>query len=116
RLAAALLGRAPSEDPEWSNLEKSALSETGNILGCAYLNALTRLVDAELIPSPPAFIQDYGASVLDQALVAQAMTCDQALICRTGFHRANENLDWNVLFLPTPALRARMGRALQPAH
>lgn len=112
RLAATLLGKEPSTSPEWTNLEKSALNETGNILGCAYLNALTRLVDAELVPSPPSFIQDYGASVLDQALVAQAMSCDHVLICRTGFHRANENLDWNVLFVPTPALRKRMASAL----
>jgi chemotaxis protein CheC len=112
RLSAALLGRSPSETAEWSPLEKSALTETGNILGCAYLNALTRLIDAELVPSPPYFIQDYGASVLDQALTAQAMSCDQALICRTGFHRAGEELNWHVLFLPTPALRRRLEEAL----
>jgi chemotaxis protein CheC len=112
RLAASLLGRTPSDSPEWTALEKSALTETGNILGCAYMNALTRLIDVELVPSPPYFVQDYGASVLQQALVAQAMTCDQALICRTAFHRANEDLNWNVIFLPTLALRKRMEAAL----
>jgi chemotaxis protein CheC len=60
-------------------------------------------------------VQDYGASVLQQALVAQAMTCDQALICRTGFHRMNEELNWHVLFLPTLALRKRMAAALHMA-
>lgn len=115
RLAAALLGREPSATPEWTPLEKSALTETGNILGCAYMNALTRLIDVELVPSPPYFVQDYGASVLQQALVAQAMTCDQALICRTGFHRSNEELNWHVLFLPTLALRKRMEDALHAA-
>lgn len=112
RLAAALLGREPSTTPEWTPLEKSALTETGNILGCAYVNALTRLIDVELVPAPPHFVQDYGASVLQQALVAQAMTCDLALICRTGFHRTNEELNWHVLFLPTSALRKRMEDAL----
>jgi len=115
KLAAALLGRAPGSTPEWTALEKSALTETGNILGCAYMNALTRLIDVELVPSPPHFVQDYGASVLQQALVAQAMTCDQALICRTGFHRTNEELNWHVLFLPTLALRKRMAAALHLA-
>ncbi|MDZ4778727.1 MAG: chemotaxis protein [Planctomycetia bacterium] len=115
RLAAALLGREPSVDGEWTALEKSALTETGNILGCAYMNALTRLVDVELVPSPPYFVQDYGASVLEQALVGQAMTCDQAVICRTAFHRADEELNWNVFFLPTLALRKRMENALHSA-
>ena len=47
----------------------SGLVETGNILGCAYMNALTRLVGTDLVPSAPYFIQDFGASVLQQAMV-----------------------------------------------
>jgi chemotaxis protein CheC len=112
QLAASLLRRPASTDPRWSSLEKSALTETGNILGCAYMNAITRLIDRELIPSAPYFIQDYGASVLQQALMAQAATCDQVLICRTGFHRQGEELNWHVLFVPTEAMRAAMEGAL----
>ena len=115
-LAASLLGRPCELGSEWSDLEKSALTETGNILGCAYMNALTRLIDTELVPSAPYFIQDYGASVLQQALMAQAMTCDQALICRTGFHREGEELNWRVLFIPTDAMRRAMVGALHSAH
>ncbi len=111
-LAASLLGRPSEIGAEWSELEKSALTETGNILGCAYMNALTRLIDAELVPSAPYFIQDYGASVLQQALMAQAMTCDQALICRTCFHREGEELNWRVLFIPTDSMRQAMEGAL----
>ena len=112
QLAAFLLGRRFSPGSEWSELEKSALTETGNILGCAYMNALTRLIGRELVPSAPYFLQDYGASVLQQALVAQALTSDSVLICRTGFHRENEDLDWRVLFLPTLAMREAMEQAL----
>ena len=116
QLAASLLGRPVSDSAQWSEMEKSALTETGNILGCAYMNALTRLIGIELIPSAPYFIQDYGASVLEQALVVQAMTCDQALICRTGFHRQDEELDWRVLFIPTDAMRRCMVEALHVAR
>jgi chemotaxis protein CheC len=107
-LAASLLNRRRSTETTWSELERSALNETGNILGCAYMNALTRFLDAELIPSPPYFMQDYGASVLEQALMAQALTCDTATICRTTFQREGQALDWNVLFLPTQGLRERL--------
>ncbi len=108
QLAASLLGQPTSEDSRWNDLEKSALTETGNILGCAYINAITRLIDQELIPSAPYFIQDYGASVLQQALIAQAITCDEVLVCRTGFHREGEELNWRVLFVPTEAMRKAM--------
>jgi chemotaxis protein CheC len=112
-LAATLLHRAKNESPEWSALEKSALMETGNILGCAYMNALTKLVGTQLVPSPPTFLQDYGASVLEQALMAQAMTCDKVLICRTSFERQGEELNWNVFFVPSDALRTAMQTAIE---
>jgi len=112
QLAASLLGRPVGNDPRWSELEKSALTETGNILGCAYVNAITRLIDHELVPSAPYFIQDFGASVLQQALAAQALTSDQVLICRTGFHKQGAELNWHVLFVPTAALRQSMENAL----
>ena len=112
QLAATLLRRDVVEEPEWTALEKSALMETGNILGCAYMNALTKLVGTQLIPSPPTFLQDYGASVLEQALMPQAMTCDNVLICRTTFERQGEELNWNVFFVPSNELRVAMQNAI----
>ncbi len=94
-------------------METSALAETGNILGCAYINSITRLIDRQLVPSVPHFVQDYGASVLQQAMVAQATDRDTVLVCRTGFHCANENLSWRVLFVPSVALREAMESAMQ---
>ena len=112
QLAASLLGRPVGADPRWSEMEKSALTETGNILGCAYLNAITRLIDRELVPSAPYFIQDFGGSVLQQALMVQALTSDRVLICRTVFHKAEAELNWRVLFVPTAPLRRAMENAL----
>ncbi len=111
QLAGTLLNRKVNQEPEWSDLEKSALNETGNILGCAYLNALTSLIEPELVPSPPYFIQDFGASVLEQAIMAQAMVSDSALVCRTTFHRKGEDLNWNVFFVPTKALLNNLEKA-----
>jgi chemotaxis protein CheC len=111
-LAASLLRRSPSTDSEWNNLEKSALTETGNILGCAYMNALVRLIGKELVPSPPYFIQDYAASVLQQALLAPAMSSNRVLICQTGFRREGKHLDWRVVFIPTEEMRKAMEEAV----
>lgn len=115
QLAATLLNREPGTSPEWSELEISALNETGNILGCAYMNAVTRLVGKELIPSPPYFVQDYGESVLQQALMGQAMYTSDIMICRTSFQRQGEALDWNVFFVPNQALRNEIEQGLHSA-
>lgn len=111
-LAASLLSRKPATDTEWSDLEKSALNETGNILSCAYMNALTRLINAQLVPSPPMFIQDYGASVLEQAVLQQIDDGDEVMVCRTCFHREGQALNWNVIFVPSLQLRLALLGAL----
>lgn len=115
RLAALLLGRPVCEEGEWSELEKSAVTETGNILGCAYLNALTRLIDHDLVPSAPYFIQDFGVSVVQQALMTQALVSDRLLFCQIEFHKQGEELDWRVLFIPTPGMQEAMEQALHAA-
>jgi chemotaxis protein CheC len=112
QLAASLLQTERNNGPDWNELEQSALMETGNILGCAYVNAITRLIDHDLVPTAPCFVRDYGASVVQQVLVAQAGARDTALICRTCFHNEDEELNWWLLFVPSVALRAAMEDAL----
>jgi chemotaxis protein CheC len=115
QLAAALLSRSPSDEDAWSPLEQSALTETGNILGCAYMNALTRLIGCELVPSVPFFVRDYAGSVFQQALLIQAATSDSVLICRTVFRRQGEELNWRVFFIPTEGMRVAMEKAFHHA-
>lgn len=113
KLAAALLGREPDTDSSWSEVEKSAAMETGNILVSAYLNALTALTGESMIPSPPTFIRDYAVSVLQQAMTCQAMASDRVLVCRTRFQLDRQQLNWNVFFLPSDGLRERMLTAVR---
>jgi chemotaxis protein CheC len=115
QLAAELLRRPAGEAAEWSELEKSALMETGNILGCAYVNALTRLIGSDLRPSAPNFLQDFAASVLQQALSTQVAAGDRLLLCDIGFHRQGGKLDWRVVFVPTPTLQQSLERSLGAA-
>ncbi|MFW6114143.1 MAG: chemotaxis protein [bacterium] len=112
QLAASLLRRNVETNQEWTPIEKSALTETGNILGCSYVNALTRLLGRNLVPSAPYFIQDYGVSVLQQAVMAQALLSDTLLLCNIGFHGKEKALDWRVVFVPTPRMREAMEQSL----
>lgn len=116
QLAASLLGEKDPAEGEWSELEKSALTETGNILGCAYVNALARLTGAPLVPSPPYFIQDYGASVVQQAVAAQALISDRLLLCQIGFRSKMKPLDWRFLFVPTQGMQQALARSLGAAR
>ena len=111
KLTAEVLRRDPGDGAEWEELERAVLTETGNILACAYLNAMSELIGSDLLPSPPVLVRDYGASVIQQALMVQAMDCDRVLICRTTFQQDGEQLDWRVLFIPTKLTRLRIENA-----
>lgn len=113
QLVGAILGQAAPPASSWGELEKSAVTETVNILGCAYTDALALVVDGELMPSALCFVQDYGASVLEQALLAQAPETDRVLLCRTGFQRQGEDLWWHVVFIPNVGLRQALIEAIE---
>ncbi|MBX3415920.1 MAG: chemotaxis protein [Pirellulales bacterium] len=112
-LCSAVTGMPTSEGEEWSELDQSALLETGNILGSAYLNALTAHLGQQLVPTPPQFVLDYGASVVEQVLLPHGMLADLVFVARTTFrHGAGRSLDAQVLFVPGPALRDVMDQAI----
>ncbi|BBO31200.1 chemotaxis protein CheC [Lacipirellula parvula] len=104
RLIESLLGRDIDATSAWSELEISALQETGNILGSAYLNAMTALTGRRFWPSPPLVTEDYAMSVVQQAVMSQAMTEDRVLLCRTRFSRLGQRVEWNLIFVPSPEL------------
>ena len=113
QLAATLMQREVSTEPEWSAIEQSSVMETGNILASAYLNELTRLTGKDLKPSPPTLVQDFGASVVQQALMMQAAESDQVLICQTRFEFNSQEVNWNVLIVPTQSLLRDMEKSLR---
>jgi chemotaxis protein CheC len=112
QLAASLLGREVSTDAEWSELDQSAVMETGNILASAYLNELTRLAGCKLVPTAPYFMQDFGASVLSQVLAAQSLAGDRALICQTKFEFNHQQVNWSLFFVPGEELLQSLAAAV----
>ena len=65
-----LLNHPVSTATEWGEVEQSAALETTNIIGTAYLNALSRSLSGpdgdslELLPSPPIFQREFAESLL----------------------------------------------------
>lgn len=102
----------------WGELEQSAAKETTNIIGCAYVNALAAhlpgiVIDAsrnsevtdgaELVPTPPIFVQEFAGSLLQFALMDQAMELNQVLLIHTQFNSGRQglNLNWTLLVIPS---------------
>lgn len=104
-LADLLLGKPPGTSTAWTEIERSAAQETANIVGCAYLNALSQFFHDgtsthELLPSPPRFTRDYAQSLLQFSLMNQAVTSDVVFLTETQFHIDGAPVNWNLLFVP----------------
>lgn len=66
-LADLLLGREPGGNHPFGPAEESALKETTNILGGAYLSALSEFLGLMLLPSVPSLAMDTPEAVFTRA-------------------------------------------------
>jgi chemotaxis protein CheC len=105
-LADMLLHQPLGTACRWDEMETSAALETTNILGCAYLNSLSKVLPAaphgtsELIPSPPRFRRDFAESLLQFALMAQAVATNHVFLAKSRFQVDQTPVNWTLLFVP----------------
>jgi chemotaxis protein CheC len=103
-LADTLLEHPVGTATEWGELERSALIETANIVGCAYLNALCASLAPEnavgILPSPPVFLRDFPAAVMEAALMQQPLLGDTVLLANSEFRIAGTLFRCSLIFVP----------------
>lgn len=72
RLAERMLGRERGTVREIGDFENSAISEAGNIIGGAYLTALSEFLEMRLLPSPPKLVQGETGRALGEVFPSEA--------------------------------------------
>jgi chemotaxis protein CheC len=110
-LADLLLRQPAGTAQTWGELEQSAANETANIVGCAFLNSLAGHLprsleenddaDSTILPSPPSFRHEFAGSLLEFALMGQALKFDRLLLVKTRFEAEERDLDWWLLLVPS---------------
>jgi chemotaxis protein CheC len=118
-LADLLLHQAIGTTTAWGELERSAAKETMNIVGCAYINALAAHLPGEggggeLVPTPPSFLHEFAGSLLEFALMEQAMELDRLLLIRSEFAGGPDlpQLNWTLLLIPSRAALGDLAASL----
>lgn len=106
-----LLRRQPETTAAFHDLEQSAIKEAGNILGGAYMNALSDFMGMMLLPSFPSLVVDQAAAVISTAVVGFGTDRDFVFCVESDFHfdldEAGHHLKGHFLLLPDLAsLRA----------
>ncbi len=105
---ATLLGHPPSG--RWGGVPESALLESGNIVGSAFVSAAAALVKETLLLSVPRFARGSGRECVER-LVAHAGSV--ALATRFSAPAGDAALEGLILVMPEPERIARLLSHLQ---
>jgi chemotaxis protein CheC len=105
QLCDLLLKREPGETQTFEEIEQSTLKEAGNIVGGAYLNALSDFMGVMLLPSVPNLLIDVSAEVLTKTYLSTGPEREFVLCVETNFHfeEADDKLQGHFLLLPDVA-------------
>jgi chemotaxis protein CheC len=100
-----LLRRPPGSTTGLDELEKSGLKEAGNILGGAYMNALSDFMGMMLLPSVPSLEIDVASAIVTTAHLSFGRDWDCVFCVETDFHfeEAGRKLKGHFLLLPDMA-------------
>ncbi|MBU6145610.1 MAG: chemotaxis protein CheC [Paenibacillaceae bacterium] len=85
-----------------SDLERSAISEIGNIMAGSYLASLADFTKLHLEPTTPMFTVDMAGAILAYGLIQIGNMGDQALLIETSFFDGDEAIKGHFFFIPEP--------------
>ncbi len=88
---------------EFGRMERSALSEIGNLTGTFFLNAIYEITHLSSHPSPPAVMVDMVGSILDVVIATMGAISDQILMFKAAFQIGDRKIQADFWIIPDPA-------------
>ncbi len=94
-----------------SHEEEVLLRHVASILISAYLAAIARLADLDVLPSSPALAFDMAGALLEAVVAEVGMEAEQAMLVRTAFMDEGRSVEAALFFVPDPdSLSVVLGR------
>lgn len=91
----------PTEEVS-EELIDSALKELVNIVVNAFLNAVTKLLDLELMSSVPLLTEDLFGSIVSSVYLEQGQYDDTILIIKLEFYYQGNRIESSLYYVPQP--------------
>lgn len=95
-----LLGFEVSSVRSLDELSESAICETGNIMCCSYINALTMILDQDIHVSVPSVCCDMVGALLSVPMIEYGCQCDELMFIENQFEFDHASFKSHILFLP----------------
>ncbi|MER2175581.1 MAG: chemotaxis protein CheC [Carnobacterium sp.] len=102
----------PENTPYSEAMANSALQELVNILVNSFLNAVMKLMDANLVTSVPIIIEDMFGAIMSSVYLEQNQYDDSIMIIKNEFYYLGDRLESSLYFVPKPGIIEKMLKAL----
>jgi len=97
---------------EFSDLEKSALQEIGNIISGAYLSAISSMTNLTINVSVPSLAFDMAGAILSVPAIEFGKLGDKALLIESAFKDMNVDISGYFILIPTMESYGRIMKSL----
>lgn len=102
RLSERLLEGMDLVGVEREKVRLDSLAELGNVIGSAFLNAVSNLSGLELLPAPPALAEDMAAAACDVLQIRYGAVADRITVSEVRFVMEGEPLAVQLAILFEP--------------
>ncbi|MDZ4169971.1 MAG: chemotaxis protein CheC [Coriobacteriia bacterium] len=82
--------------------EEALFSHVASILIAAYLAAVARMTDIDVLPSGPAMAFDMAGALLEAVITEVGMEATEAVVVRTAFIDEQHSVEAALFFVPNP--------------
>lgn len=104
-------GRAGRKATSIGHEEEAWIRHVASIVISAYLGAVSRMTDLEIIPSSPVLAFDMAGALLEAAVAEVGMKAVDAVFVRTTFMDKGDAIESALFFVPDPdSLSVILGR------
>lgn len=95
-------GSVTNEVLEFTDMERSILSEIGNILAGSYLSSLADFTRLAMMPTVPGFAVDMAGAILSYGLLHMSHMGNEALLIDTNFLEGSNRVQGQFFLIPDP--------------
>lgn len=107
-----LTGFGQPGETEFTDLDKSALQEVGNIISGAYLSAISSMTNLTISVSVPSLAFDMAGAVLSVPAIEFGKMGDKALLIESKFKDLDVDISGYFILIPTMESYARIMKSL----
>ena len=107
-----LTGFGQPGETEFTDLDKSALQEVGNIISGAYLSAISSMTNLTISVSVPSLAFDMAGAILSVPAIEFGKMGDTALLIESQFKDLDVDISGYFILIPTVESYARILKSL----